>query len=118
MIEETEPSTYQGVTVYKVQMRHGVFLNQLFKTNPTQPELAFYLIAKVWFTFFIFSQASQSEGWIWKFWPLIGSRGKNEKSLVKVRFKRLDLRFLEIGALHVVFAKRDPEFPGISGQVV
>eukprot|EP00116_Pleurobrachia_bachei_P015418 sb/3475680/ len=30
-------------------MRHGVFLNQLFKTNLTQPELAFYqyLIGKV-----------------------------------------------------------------------
>eukprot|EP00116_Pleurobrachia_bachei_P016449 sb/3476711/ len=36
----------------------------------------------------------------------------------KVRFKRLDLRFLEIQALRVVFTKRDPEFPGISGQVV
>eukprot|EP00116_Pleurobrachia_bachei_P013119 sb/3473381/ len=36
----------------------------------------------------------------------------------KVRFKRLDLRFLEIGVLRVVFTKRDPEFPGISGQVV
>eukprot|EP00116_Pleurobrachia_bachei_P011783 sb/3472045/ len=36
----------------------------------------------------------------------------------KVRIKRLDLRFLEIGALRVVFTKRDPEFPGISGQVV
>eukprot|EP00116_Pleurobrachia_bachei_P015024 sb/3475286/ len=36
----------------------------------------------------------------------------------KVRFKRLDLRFLEIGALRVIFTKRDPEFPGISGQVV
>eukprot|EP00116_Pleurobrachia_bachei_P015759 sb/3476021/ len=36
----------------------------------------------------------------------------------KVRFKRLDLTFLEIGALRVVFTKRDPEFPGISGQVV
>eukprot|EP00116_Pleurobrachia_bachei_P005328 sb/3465590/ len=35
-----------GVTVYKVQMRHGVFLNQLFKTNPTQPEFSFYLIGK------------------------------------------------------------------------
>eukprot|EP00116_Pleurobrachia_bachei_P017633 sb/3477895/ len=34
-------------TVYKVQMRHGAFLNQLFKTNPTQPELAFYLIGKL-----------------------------------------------------------------------
>eukprot|EP00116_Pleurobrachia_bachei_P014090 sb/3474352/ len=39
-------------------------------------------------------------------------------AMVKVRFKRLDLRFLEIGALRVVFTKRDPEFPGISGQVV
>eukprot|EP00116_Pleurobrachia_bachei_P013202 sb/3473464/ len=38
--------------------------------------------------------------------------------LLKVRFKRLDLRFLEIGVLRVVFTKRDPEFPGISGQVV
>eukprot|EP00116_Pleurobrachia_bachei_P015790 sb/3476052/ len=37
---------------------------------------------------------------------------------IKVRFKRLDLRFLEIGALRVIFTKRDPEFPGISGQVV
>eukprot|EP00116_Pleurobrachia_bachei_P017537 sb/3477799/ len=37
---------------------------------------------------------------------------------VKVRFKRLDLRFLEIGVLRVVFTKRDPQFPGISGQVV
>eukprot|EP00116_Pleurobrachia_bachei_P018042 sb/3478304/ len=35
----------------------------------------------------------------------------------KVRFKRLDLRFLEIGVLRVIFTKRDPEFPGISGQV-
>eukprot|EP00116_Pleurobrachia_bachei_P014077 sb/3474339/ len=35
-----------------------------------------------------------------------------------VRFKRLDLRFLEIGVLRVIFTKRDPEFPGISGQVV
>eukprot|EP00116_Pleurobrachia_bachei_P010725 sb/3470987/ len=39
-------------------------------------------------------------------------------SELKVRFKRLDLRFLEIGALRVIFTKRDPEFPGISGQVV
>eukprot|EP00116_Pleurobrachia_bachei_P016440 sb/3476702/ len=38
--------------------------------------------------------------------------------LFKVRFKRLDLRFLEIGVLRVIFTKRDPEFPGISGQVV
>eukprot|EP00116_Pleurobrachia_bachei_P013800 sb/3474062/ len=36
----------------------------------------------------------------------------------KVHFKRLDLRFLEIGVLRVIFTKRDPEFPGISGQVV
>eukprot|EP00116_Pleurobrachia_bachei_P018913 sb/3479175/ len=36
----------------------------------------------------------------------------------KVRFKRLDLRFLEIGVLRVILTKRDPEFPGISGQVV
>eukprot|EP00116_Pleurobrachia_bachei_P010689 sb/3470951/ len=36
----------------------------------------------------------------------------------KVRFKRLDQKFLEIGVLRVVFTKRDPEFPGISGQVV
>eukprot|EP00116_Pleurobrachia_bachei_P004995 sb/3465257/ len=35
-----------------------------------------------------------------------------------VRFKRLDLRFLEIQGLRVIFTKRDPEFPGISGQVV
>eukprot|EP00116_Pleurobrachia_bachei_P013603 sb/3473865/ len=36
----------------------------------------------------------------------------------KLRFKRLDLRFLEIGAfLRVVFTKRDPEFPGISGLI-
>ena len=25
---------------------NGAFLNQLFETNPTQPELAFYLIGK------------------------------------------------------------------------
>eukprot|EP00116_Pleurobrachia_bachei_P017375 sb/3477637/ len=36
----------------------------------------------------------------------------------KVHFKRLDLRFLEIGVLRVIITKRDPEFPGISGQVV
>eukprot|EP00116_Pleurobrachia_bachei_P013130 sb/3473392/ len=35
-----------------------------------------------------------------------------------VRFKRLDLKFLEIGAMRVVFTKRDPEFPGISGQCI
>eukprot|EP00116_Pleurobrachia_bachei_P002839 sb/3463101/ len=43
---------WQGVTslptLYlvelEVKMRHVAFLNQLFKTNPTQPELAFYLI--------------------------------------------------------------------------
>eukprot|EP00116_Pleurobrachia_bachei_P010667 sb/3470929/ len=35
------------MTVYKVQMRHGAFLNQLLKTNPTQPELIFYLIGKL-----------------------------------------------------------------------
>eukprot|EP00116_Pleurobrachia_bachei_P012608 sb/3472870/ len=35
-----------------------------------------------------------------------------------MRFKRLDLRFLEIGVLRVIFTRRDPEFPGISGQVV
>eukprot|EP00116_Pleurobrachia_bachei_P018399 sb/3478661/ len=35
----------------------------------------------------------------------------------KLRFKRLDLRFLEIGVLCVMFTKRDPGFPGISGQV-
>eukprot|EP00116_Pleurobrachia_bachei_P012263 sb/3472525/ len=35
-----------------------------------------------------------------------------------MRFKRLDLRFLEIGVLRVIFTKRDPQFPGISGQVV
>eukprot|EP00116_Pleurobrachia_bachei_P004029 sb/3464291/ len=40
------------------------------------------------------------------------------KRVTKVRFKRLDLRFLEIGVLLVIFTKRDPEFPGISGQVV
>eukprot|EP00116_Pleurobrachia_bachei_P000811 sb/3461073/ len=39
-------------------------------------------------------------------------------SICKVRFKRLDLRFLEIQVLRVIFTKRDPEFPGISGQVV
>eukprot|EP00116_Pleurobrachia_bachei_P015508 sb/3475770/ len=37
---------------------------------------------------------------------------------VEVRFKRLDLRFLETGVLRVIFTKRDPEIPGISGQVV
>eukprot|EP00116_Pleurobrachia_bachei_P016554 sb/3476816/ len=36
----------------------------------------------------------------------------------QVAMVRLDLRFLEIGVLHIVFTKRDPEFPGISGQVV
>eukprot|EP00116_Pleurobrachia_bachei_P017018 sb/3477280/ len=39
-------------------------------------------------------------------------------TLRPLRFKRLDLRFLEIGVLRVIFTKRDPEFPGISGQVV
>ena len=41
-----------------------------------------------------------------------------EPCYTKVRFKRLDPRFLEIGALRVVFTKRDPDFQGISGQVV
>eukprot|EP00116_Pleurobrachia_bachei_P004887 sb/3465149/ len=76
------------LTVYKVQMRHGAFLNQLFKTNPTQPELAFYLIGKVWFTFFIFSCESQSEGWISKFWPLRDKMIKNEDYEEKERFER------------------------------
>eukprot|EP00116_Pleurobrachia_bachei_P011258 sb/3471520/ len=40
------------------------------------------------------------------------------KIFAKVRFKRIDLRFLEIGVLLVVFTKRDPEFSEISGQVV
>eukprot|EP00116_Pleurobrachia_bachei_P015179 sb/3475441/ len=47
-----------------------------------------------------------------------GDKMSETEPLAKVRFKRLDLRFLEIGALRVVFTKRDPEFPGISGQVV
>eukprot|EP00116_Pleurobrachia_bachei_P015899 sb/3476161/ len=50
-------------------------------------------------------------GW----WPVYSRRTTQP---FKVRFKRLDLRFLEIGALRVVFTKRDPEFPGMSGQVV
>ena len=33
--------------MYKVQMRHGTFLKDLFETNPMQPELAFYLVGKV-----------------------------------------------------------------------
>eukprot|EP00116_Pleurobrachia_bachei_P007337 sb/3467599/ len=37
-----------GIPVYRVQIVHRAFLNQLFKTNPTQPELAFYLIGKCW----------------------------------------------------------------------
>eukprot|EP00116_Pleurobrachia_bachei_P012880 sb/3473142/ len=36
----------------------------------------------------------------------------------KVRFKRLDLRFLEIKGRSVYLRKGDLEFPGISGQVV
>eukprot|EP00116_Pleurobrachia_bachei_P001227 sb/3461489/ len=43
--------------------------------------------------------------------------GEELANAAKVRFKRLDLRFLEIGVLRVIFTKRDPEFPGISGQV-
>eukprot|EP00116_Pleurobrachia_bachei_P016124 sb/3476386/ len=35
-----------------------------------------------------------------------------------LRFKRLDLRFLEIKWRSVYLLKGDPEFPGISGQVV
>eukprot|EP00116_Pleurobrachia_bachei_P015871 sb/3476133/ len=50
----------------------------------------------------------EAEGWLRK------GRG----SQIKVRFKRLDLRFLQIGALLVVFTKRDLEFPGVAGQVV
>eukprot|EP00116_Pleurobrachia_bachei_P015787 sb/3476049/ len=38
--------------------------------------------------------------------------------IIAVCFKRLDLIFLEIGVLRDIFTKRDPEFPGISGQVV
>ena len=76
---QTQLPTADPITLWSdTPYEHRAFLNQLFKTNPTQPELAFYLIGKVWFTFFIFSRASQSEGWISKFWPLIGSRGKND----------------------------------------
>eukprot|EP00116_Pleurobrachia_bachei_P008416 sb/3468678/ len=37
--------------------------------------------------------------------------------VTKVRFKRLDLRFLEIKGRSVYLLKGDPEFPGILGQV-
>eukprot|EP00116_Pleurobrachia_bachei_P013017 sb/3473279/ len=39
---------------------------------------------------------------------------RNQRYDRNMRFKRLDLRFLEIGVLRVIFTKRDPEFPGIS----
>eukprot|EP00116_Pleurobrachia_bachei_P013565 sb/3473827/ len=53
--------------------------------------------------------------------PRPSTRRRAEKSVApstKVHFKRLDLRFLEIQELRVILTKRDPEFPGISGQVV
>eukprot|EP00116_Pleurobrachia_bachei_P007966 sb/3468228/ len=35
-----------GLTVINAEIGNNVFLNQLFNTNPTQPELAFYLVGK------------------------------------------------------------------------
>eukprot|EP00116_Pleurobrachia_bachei_P017721 sb/3477983/ len=46
------------------------------------------------------------------------ARHPDHNRALLVRFKRLDPRFLEIGVLRVIFTKKDPEFPGISGQVV
>eukprot|EP00116_Pleurobrachia_bachei_P017437 sb/3477699/ len=42
----------------------------------------------------------------------------NRSLIPKVRFKRLGLRFLEIKGRSVYLLKGDPEFPGISGQVL
>eukprot|EP00116_Pleurobrachia_bachei_P010246 sb/3470508/ len=35
-----------GLTVINAEIGNNVFLNVLFNTNPTQPELAFYLVGK------------------------------------------------------------------------
>eukprot|EP00116_Pleurobrachia_bachei_P007911 sb/3468173/ len=67
-----------GIPMYKVQIVHRTFLNQLFETNPTQPELAFYLIGKCWV-------------WHVHFWSFFGARANQRplfRNLVYTRLSR------------------------------
>eukprot|EP00116_Pleurobrachia_bachei_P019141 sb/3479403/ len=75
-----------GIPVYRVQIVHRAFLNQLFKTNPTQPELAFYLIGKYWVWHVHFCYNSVKFQYFWMRFFLLGT-ANNSLSCDKVSAK-------------------------------
>eukprot|EP00116_Pleurobrachia_bachei_P007040 sb/3467302/ len=91
------------IPVYKVQIVHRAFLNQLFKTNPTQPELAFYLIGKCWVWHVHFCYNSVKFQYFWMRFFLLGT-ANNSLSCDKVSAK-------------INFFPKRPSLPTVEGSL-